>query len=281
MQCAAAPAAADDDDDDDDVCVWGGGGGCVLVCGCVEALLVPSVQLCERAPFSPPVRPRLQLAETVAPQPGQALKESVADMKRREAQNERLMFEIAAENRRLAEPLARSAKEVETLRAELAARDRERASLAAAAARLAAADKRVRGGREGAGQGGPALFVPGGLRGSKCACVCKVVCGPRTSRVVSQHHLLSTLGKNDPSPHQNRPRCSSGRTRCCSSASRALSASATASRPAPRRARSRRSARRVRAYAGRLALRPLLVASASPCLPLAHKLTPDLPETPI
>ncbi|GBF97614.1 hypothetical protein Rsub_10750 [Raphidocelis subcapitata] len=70
--------------------------------------------------------------------------EDVAEMKKREAQNEKLMYEIAQENKRLSEPLARSLREVESLRAQLAGSERDRASLAAAKARLAAAEKRVK-----------------------------------------------------------------------------------------------------------------------------------------
>ena len=40
------------------------------------------------------------------------LKEDVAEMKKREAQNEKLMYEIAQENKRLSEPLTKALKEV-------------------------------------------------------------------------------------------------------------------------------------------------------------------------
>jgi hypothetical protein len=40
----------------------------------------------------------------------------VTDMKKREAANEKLMYEIAQENKRLTEPLAKALKEVEQLR---------------------------------------------------------------------------------------------------------------------------------------------------------------------
>jgi growth arrest-specific protein 8 len=49
-----------------------------------------------------------------------SLKEDVAEMKKKEAANEKLMFEIAQENKRLSEPLTRALKEVEQLRHELA-----------------------------------------------------------------------------------------------------------------------------------------------------------------
>jgi chaperonin cofactor prefoldin len=46
--------------------------------------------------------------------------EDVAEMKKKEASNERLMYEIAQENKRLSEPLTKALKEVETLRKQLA-----------------------------------------------------------------------------------------------------------------------------------------------------------------
>ena len=46
----------------------------------------------------------------------EALKEEVAEMKKKEIQNEKLMFEIAQENKKLSEPLTRALKEVEKLR---------------------------------------------------------------------------------------------------------------------------------------------------------------------
>jgi predicted nuclease with TOPRIM domain len=58
------------------------------------------------------------------------LKEDVAEMKKREAQNEKLMYEIAQENKRLSEPLSKALKEVETLRGALALYDKDKASLA-------------------------------------------------------------------------------------------------------------------------------------------------------
>ena len=41
----------------------------------------------------------------------QVLKGDVADMKKREVQHEKMMFEIAEENKRLSEPLDKAAKE--------------------------------------------------------------------------------------------------------------------------------------------------------------------------
>ena len=43
----------------------------------------------------------------------------MTDMKKREAANEKLMYEIAQENKRLTEPLAKALKEVEQLRLNL------------------------------------------------------------------------------------------------------------------------------------------------------------------
>merc|ERR1712054_301574 len=48
-----------------------------------------------------------------------SLKDEVADMKKKEAANEKLMFEIAQENKKLSEPLTRALKEVEKERDEL------------------------------------------------------------------------------------------------------------------------------------------------------------------
>ena len=55
------------------------------------------------------------------------LKEDVAEMKKREAQNEKLMYEIAQENKRLSEPLTKALKEVELLRQQLANYEKVRA----------------------------------------------------------------------------------------------------------------------------------------------------------
>ncbi|EFJ12010.1 hypothetical protein SELMODRAFT_125064 [Selaginella moellendorffii] len=57
------------------------------------------------------------------------LKEDVTDMKKREAANEKLMYEIAQENRRLTEPLTRALKEVENLRKQMAQYDKDKHSL--------------------------------------------------------------------------------------------------------------------------------------------------------
>lgn len=44
-------------------------------------------------------------------------------------QNEKLMYEIAQENKRLSEPLSKALKEVETLRASLASYEKDKQSL--------------------------------------------------------------------------------------------------------------------------------------------------------
>ncbi|KAJ7548148.1 hypothetical protein O6H91_08G119900 [Diphasiastrum complanatum] len=55
--------------------------------------------------------------------------EDVTDMKKKEAANEKLMYEIAQENKRLTEPLARALKEVENLRMMLAHYEKDKLSL--------------------------------------------------------------------------------------------------------------------------------------------------------
>jgi len=65
-----------------------------------------------------------------------SLKEEAGDMKKKEAANEKLMFEIAQENKRLSEPLTRALKEVEQLRHELANYEKDKLSLQNAKARL-------------------------------------------------------------------------------------------------------------------------------------------------
>lgn len=65
-----------------------------------------------------------------------SLKEEVTEMKKKEAANEKLMFEIAQENKRLSEPLTRALKEVELLRHELQNYDKDKLSLQNTKARL-------------------------------------------------------------------------------------------------------------------------------------------------
>eukprot|EP00163_Fabomonas_tropica_P031533 TRINITY_DN752_c1_g1_i2.p1 TRINITY_DN752_c1_g1~~TRINITY_DN752_c1_g1_i2.p1 ORF type:complete len:387 (-),score=137.25 TRINITY_DN752_c1_g1_i2:355-1515(-) len=64
------------------------------------------------------------------------LKQEVSVMKKNEATNEKLMFEIAQENKRLSEPLEKALKEVDTLRHELANYQKDKLSLQNAKARL-------------------------------------------------------------------------------------------------------------------------------------------------
>ena len=58
-------------------------------------------------------------------------------MKKKEVSNEKLMFEIAQENKKLSEPLTRALKEVEKLRHELANYQKDKMSLQNAKSRLA------------------------------------------------------------------------------------------------------------------------------------------------
>eukprot|EP01012_Entosiphon_sulcatum_P007331 TRINITY_DN136_c0_g1_i1.p1 TRINITY_DN136_c0_g1~~TRINITY_DN136_c0_g1_i1.p1 ORF type:complete len:464 (+),score=156.06 TRINITY_DN136_c0_g1_i1:48-1439(+) len=65
-----------------------------------------------------------------------SLKEEVANMKKNEQYNEKLMFEIAQENKRLNEPLQKANKEVETLRHDLANYEKDKMSLQNTKSRL-------------------------------------------------------------------------------------------------------------------------------------------------
>jgi chromosome segregation ATPase len=65
-----------------------------------------------------------------------SLKEEVEVMKKKEAKNEKLMFEIAQENKRLSEPLTNALNQVEQLRAELANYQKDKMSLKNSKARL-------------------------------------------------------------------------------------------------------------------------------------------------
>jgi hypothetical protein len=64
------------------------------------------------------------------------LKEEVDMMKKKEAKNEKLMFEIAQENKRLSEPLTNALNQVEQLRAELANYQKDKMTLKNSKARL-------------------------------------------------------------------------------------------------------------------------------------------------
>mmetsp|Transcript_56951 Transcript_56951/g.180191 ORF Transcript_56951/g.180191 Transcript_56951/m.180191 type:complete len:473 (+) Transcript_56951:101-1519(+) len=72
------------------------------------------------------------------------LKEDVAEMKKKEAANEKLMYEIAQENKRLSEPLTKALKEVETLRHQLANYEKDKMSLAQTKARLLDTEKQLK-----------------------------------------------------------------------------------------------------------------------------------------
>eukprot|EP00898_Chlorokybus_atmophyticus_P003779 jgi/Chlat1/4401/Chrsp29S04617 len=72
------------------------------------------------------------------------LKDGVAEMKRKEASNEKLMYEIAQENKRLSEPLSNALKEVEHLRHQLANYEKDKSSLAQTKARLSESEKQLR-----------------------------------------------------------------------------------------------------------------------------------------
>lgn len=64
------------------------------------------------------------------------LKDDVAGMKKNEATNEKLMFEIASENKRLSEPLSNALAEIAHLRKEVANHERDKVSLKNAKTRL-------------------------------------------------------------------------------------------------------------------------------------------------
>lgn len=72
------------------------------------------------------------------------LKEDVADMKKREAANEKLMHEIAQEKKSLSEPLAKARKEVKVLKHALANNEKDKVSLNHTKARLAETEKQLR-----------------------------------------------------------------------------------------------------------------------------------------
>jgi len=73
-----------------------------------------------------------------------SLKEEVAEMKKAEMKNEKLMFEIAQENKKLSEPLTRALKEVEKLRHELANYQKDKMSLQNAKSRLHVLETQLR-----------------------------------------------------------------------------------------------------------------------------------------
>ena len=73
-----------------------------------------------------------------------SLKDEVAEMKKKAAANQKLMYDIAQENKRLSEPLAVAVKEVEHLRHELKDYEKDKLSLKNAKARLLLLDDKDR-----------------------------------------------------------------------------------------------------------------------------------------
>mmetsp|Transcript_21580 Transcript_21580/g.35747 ORF Transcript_21580/g.35747 Transcript_21580/m.35747 type:complete len:503 (-) Transcript_21580:103-1611(-) len=69
-----------------------------------------------------------------------SLKDEVAEMKKKEAEQDKMMFEIAQENKKLTEPLQAALKEVEQLRQELRNYDKDKMSLSNSKARLLATE---------------------------------------------------------------------------------------------------------------------------------------------
>jgi len=65
-----------------------------------------------------------------------SLKEEVGEMKKKEAQDEKLMFEISQENKRMSEPLKRALMDVERLRRSIQAYQRDKLALRDAKAQL-------------------------------------------------------------------------------------------------------------------------------------------------
>lgn len=73
-----------------------------------------------------------------------SLRDEVASMKKNEANNEKLIFEIAQENKRLADPLMVALAEVNQLRTELANYQKDKLSLRNAKGRIAALEERAK-----------------------------------------------------------------------------------------------------------------------------------------
>merc|ERR1711959_806958 len=71
----------------------------------------------------------------------QNLKVDVAEMKKREAQHEKMMFEIAQENKRLSEPLDKAAKEESYLDRELENYERDKKELREVKAKILTTDE--------------------------------------------------------------------------------------------------------------------------------------------
>eukprot|EP00002_Diphylleia_rotans_P039852 TRINITY_DN934_c0_g1_i2.p1 TRINITY_DN934_c0_g1~~TRINITY_DN934_c0_g1_i2.p1 ORF type:complete len:472 (+),score=136.82 TRINITY_DN934_c0_g1_i2:54-1469(+) len=73
-----------------------------------------------------------------------SLKEEVANAKKKEATNEKLMFEIAQENKRLSEPLQRALKDNDSLKTQLANYEKDKLSLANSKARLKVLEEQLK-----------------------------------------------------------------------------------------------------------------------------------------
>ncbi|CAM9514890.1 unnamed protein product [Scytosiphon promiscuus] len=73
-----------------------------------------------------------------------SLKEEVADMRKREQQDEKLMYEIAQENKRMSEPLRKARQDVERLRQELERYRQEQEQLRQTKARVLIMEERLR-----------------------------------------------------------------------------------------------------------------------------------------
>ena len=74
-----------------------------------------------------------------------SLKEEVAEMKKKESADEKLMFEIAQENKRMSEPLKQALQDVQRLREELGEYNRDRATLSSTKARLLVVEDKLKG----------------------------------------------------------------------------------------------------------------------------------------
>ncbi|GAB4818648.1 hypothetical protein N2152v2_005694 [Parachlorella kessleri] len=72
------------------------------------------------------------------------LKEEIAELKRSEVKNEKLMHDVARENKRLTEPLSKAVQEVESLRQAVATAERNRGMLESTKSRLVTSEKRCR-----------------------------------------------------------------------------------------------------------------------------------------
>ena len=72
------------------------------------------------------------------------LKDDVAEMKKKEATNDQLMYEISQENKRLSEPLTKALREVDELRKALASYDKDKQSLAQTKTRLLESEKSLK-----------------------------------------------------------------------------------------------------------------------------------------